>query len=488
LLGNSQSGSHLPDYTSNALPLFLEGLEQVRESQILDVGSICGDNIRFFARRVKRLYICDMFFHLSRDPRGILPQNQIWKHLDYPPHSFDGILLWNLVDYLNDSEGMVLASLAGKSMSGTVPCSFVVKDRFRLEINPKPEIDLSLHIRSNREVLELTEQLRSSFCHPVKVAMMKEKTEADRVKAISLFIWAIGTLFYSYEMLIKSSVASMSFIFMQDYHLDASDLSLVGSMFYCVYVIMQIPAGILADRFGVKKCLSVATLFAAGGTLMYSRSSEFHMFLVARCVMGIGGSFGFVCALKLASEWFPSRYFPLFAGLTQLLGYLGGAFSGNPLAVIVHAHNWPSVFMVIALIGFGLTVLTVLFVKNRPDRAGLDPAQRASIKGTLYQLWELLKQPQILVNGLYCACTVGVTFALTDLWGKPALMTIDQISEGTASAVCIGCGNKQETPDLRGSDGECLNPHDALCPHACGRTLHHRGPDRSRAIGSRAQL
>ena len=226
----------------------------------------------------------------------------------------------------------------------------------------------------------------------------------------------------------------MSFIFMQDYHLDASDLSLVGSMFYCVYVIMQIPAGVLADRFGVKKCLSVATLFAAGGTLMYSRSSEFHMFLVARCIMGIGGSFGFVCALKLASEWFPSRYFPLFAGLTQLLGYLGGAFSGNPLAVIVHAHNWPSVFMVIALIGFGLTVLTVLFVKNRPDRAGLDPAERASIKGTLYQLWELLKQPQILVNGLYCACTVGVTFALTDLWGKPALMTIDQISEGTASA------------------------------------------------------
>ena len=263
---------------------------------------------------------------------------------------------------------------------------------------------------------------------------MKEKIEADRVRAISLFIWAIGTLFYSYEMLIKSSVASMSFIFMQDYHLDASDLSLVGSMFYCVYVIMQIPAGILADRFGVKKCLSVATLFAAGGTLLYSRSSEFHMFLVARCVMGIGGSFGFVCALKLASEWFPSRYFPLFAGLTQLLGYLGGALSGHPLNTLVHNQNWSSVFMGIALIGFGLTVLTVVFVKNRQDRPGVAPAERTSIKAILYQLWELLKQPQILLNGLYCACTVGVTFTLTDLWGKPALMTIDQLSEGTASA------------------------------------------------------
>ena len=140
------------------------------ESQILDVGSICGNNIRFFAQRVKKLYICDMLFHLNRDPRGMLPPDQIWKHLDYPPRSFDGILLWNLLDYLNDSQagriaalchdmlkpgGMLLATLSGKSMAGTVPCSFVVKDRFFLDINPKPEIDLSLHIRSNREVLEL---------------------------------------------------------------------------------------------------------------------------------------------------------------------------------------------------------------------------------------------------------------------------------------------------------------------------------------------
>ena len=170
LLDNSQPGPLIPDYTSNALRLFLEGLEQVRESQILDVGSICGNNITFFAQRVKRLYICDMVFHLCKDPSGTLPPDQIWNHLDYPPRSFDGILLWNLFDYLNDRqvsriatlchdmlkpEGMVLASFAGKNTAGSVACSFVIKDGFRLDINPKPEIDLPLNIRSNREVLEL---------------------------------------------------------------------------------------------------------------------------------------------------------------------------------------------------------------------------------------------------------------------------------------------------------------------------------------------
>ena len=170
LLDNSRVEAHLPDYTSNALRLFLEGLEQVQENHVLDVGSVCGDNITFFAQRVKRLYICDIFFHLSRDPREILPPNQFWKHLDYPPQSFHGILLWNLVDHLDDGEvgriaqlchdivkpgGMIFASLTGKSVVGTVACSFVVKDGYRLDINPKPDMDLPLHIRSNRELLEL---------------------------------------------------------------------------------------------------------------------------------------------------------------------------------------------------------------------------------------------------------------------------------------------------------------------------------------------
>ena len=170
LLDNSQSEPHPAGYTSNTLPLFLEGLEQVRASQILDVGLICGDNIRFFTQRVKRLYICNMFLFLKRDARGFLSPNQVRKYLDYPPRSLDGILLWNLIDYLNDSQvariatlfsgilkpgGMIFISLTGKRIAETVPCSFVVKDRFHLDLNPKPEIDLSLNIRSNREVLEL---------------------------------------------------------------------------------------------------------------------------------------------------------------------------------------------------------------------------------------------------------------------------------------------------------------------------------------------
>ncbi|MBW1783038.1 MAG: class I SAM-dependent methyltransferase [Deltaproteobacteria bacterium] len=169
-MGNSPPDLQPNAYTSKALGLFLEGLKEVQESEVLDVGSVCGDNIRFFAHRVKRLYICDMFRLLRRDTRDSLSPNQALKHLDYTPRSFHGILLWNLIEHLNDSDvgrlaelcygmlkprGMLFASLTGRSAVGTAAYSFVVKDDYRLKIAPKPDVSLPLHVRSNREVLEL---------------------------------------------------------------------------------------------------------------------------------------------------------------------------------------------------------------------------------------------------------------------------------------------------------------------------------------------
>jgi len=94
----------------------------------------------------------------------------VWKHLDYPAQSFDGILLWNLVDHLDDREvsrtaelcykilkpgGMLLSSLTAQSSLGKVACSFVVRDGYRLNIELRPSMDLPFYVRNNREVLEL---------------------------------------------------------------------------------------------------------------------------------------------------------------------------------------------------------------------------------------------------------------------------------------------------------------------------------------------
>jgi len=158
------------DYTSSVLGLFVEVLERRQEAQVLDLGPVCGENITFLAHQVQRLCVCDMFIRLDRNRRKGVPLSWAWGQLDYPPQSFDGILLWDLADHLNDQEvkrlvelcrnmvkpgGMVTVFVFGEKAVSTTVNSFVIGDGLRLHLRPQFHLDLPLHVRQNREVLSL---------------------------------------------------------------------------------------------------------------------------------------------------------------------------------------------------------------------------------------------------------------------------------------------------------------------------------------------
>jgi len=148
----------------------MESLGGEGKGQILDVGPICGDNINFFAHRVKRLCVCDMFYHLDKKTRSDDRSEGVWQLLDYPEESLDGILLWDLMDRLEDhhaeevvkrcysvakSGGTVMMLAQGERTSSKVVNSFVVVDDFRLYLRPQQHLDLPLHMRRNRQMMDM---------------------------------------------------------------------------------------------------------------------------------------------------------------------------------------------------------------------------------------------------------------------------------------------------------------------------------------------
>jgi 2-polyprenyl-3-methyl-5-hydroxy-6-metoxy-1,4-benzoquinol methylase len=158
------------NYTSNLLRLLIEHLDQCREAQILDLGLICNDNINFLARRVKRLYVCDMFQQLDQNRRQGLPISRIWQNLDYSAWSFDGILLWDLISYLKDNDvhrlvdlcyrmvrpgGMVMMIGLGEQAISPTVSRFVIAEHFQIHLHPRLSIDLPFYTRQNREILAL---------------------------------------------------------------------------------------------------------------------------------------------------------------------------------------------------------------------------------------------------------------------------------------------------------------------------------------------
>jgi|TARA_B100000315_G_scaffold23235_1_gene20079 SAM-dependent methyltransferase len=157
-------------YKSNVLQMFLEGLHQRDGSHLLDLGLISGNNINFFLRWVNKLSVCDMFHYLDRERRRRRPAGRLEQHFDFPPLTFDGILLWNLFDYVDNQTAVKLVQRCHKSIKPggrlivivqgdpivfPVLSTFAIGENFRLYPRPQPHMSLPLQRRQNREILTL---------------------------------------------------------------------------------------------------------------------------------------------------------------------------------------------------------------------------------------------------------------------------------------------------------------------------------------------
>ena len=167
---NSNAKSSLVDYTSMMLQMYLETLNKYSTAKVLDVGPVCGENIIYFAQRVKRFYVCDLFIRLNRDQRKGLPAMNVLGHLDYEPNSFDGINLWDLIDHLNDADigrlmnlcysllepmGMMIITSFEERMAPKETHSFVLKDGYQVTFRLQNHLDLPCYHRSNRIITEM---------------------------------------------------------------------------------------------------------------------------------------------------------------------------------------------------------------------------------------------------------------------------------------------------------------------------------------------
>ncbi len=150
--------------------MFLEWLHQRDGSHLLDLGLISGNNINFFLRWVHKLSVCDMFHYLDRERRRRRPAGRLEQHFDFPPLTFDGILLWNLFDYVDNQTAVKLVQRCHKSIKPggrlivivqgdpivfPVLSTFAIGENFRLYPRPQPHMSLPLQRRQNREILTL---------------------------------------------------------------------------------------------------------------------------------------------------------------------------------------------------------------------------------------------------------------------------------------------------------------------------------------------
>ena len=157
-------------YKSSILKEFVDSLEGLKDARTLDLGPVCQENITFFALRMSRHYICDMFLRLKREKHKELHPGNRWKHLDYPDRNFDGIQLWDLCDHLEEEDvsrlvalcysmlratGLLMLIAFEKKPSSSIVNTFVIGQGYRVDIRPQPHLELPWKFRHNRALTSL---------------------------------------------------------------------------------------------------------------------------------------------------------------------------------------------------------------------------------------------------------------------------------------------------------------------------------------------
>ncbi len=255
--------------------------------------------------------------------------------------------------------------------------------------------------------------------------MVRMKPAAAHIPAnvYAWLVWGVGGLFVLYQFLLQVSTSVMSEELVRDLVLDENGLGAVSSSFYYSYLLLQIPAGLLVGRFGPRTVMTLGLGGAALASLIFGFSHDIHVAEASRMLMGISAAPAVVSTLTLAARWFSPAKFALLAGLTEMLGVVGGAIGQEVLGGVVHLLGWREAMLVCTAVGGLLALIAWWTVKNNPDSPppGVSREDSPKLREGLASLKKMLRHWQLWLNGIICGLVFTALGAFALLWGVPYL-------------------------------------------------------------------
>ncbi|WP_308800195.1 MFS transporter [Agromyces silvae] len=257
-------------------------------------------------------------------------------------------------------------------------------------------------------------------------------------------VWSVGIAGYVLSVTNRTSLSAVGTDAAVRFDADASTLSMFAVIQLFVYGAMQIPVGLLLDRFGARPIIAAGMVLMALGQLVMAFASDVGIGIVARVLIGAGDAAVFPSVVRLIATWFPSQRNPIMVQLTGIIGQTGQIVSILPLAALLHATTWSIAFGSLAGLGMIFAVLIFLIVRNRPPGRVADIAvdtqtgaiqvvtSAADLRQGFRQSWAH-PATRLAFWSHFATPFAGTAFVM--LWGFPFLTAGEGLAPATASLV-----------------------------------------------------
>jgi MFS family permease len=256
-------------------------------------------------------------------------------------------------------------------------------------------------------------------------------------------VWSVALAAYVVAVLHRTSLGVAGLDAQSRFDVGAGALASFAVLQLLVYAGLQVPVGLLLDRFGSLRLVFGGALTMAAGQALMAFSDDVTGAVVARVLVGAGDAMTFISVLRLVPVWFPGRAVPLVTQLTGILGQVGQIIAAYPLVALLHSASWTPTFLGAAAVGVLVAVLVLVALADAPPGTVVPaPTGLAQVRRNLVATWQ---EPGTQI-GLFTHLVTqfsGTVFAL--LWGYPFLVLGQGLSPATAAGlltllVVVGIG------------------------------------------------
>lgn len=257
------------------------------------------------------------------------------------------------------------------------------------------------------------------------------KISAHCVATHPAIILGLLCIMYMTSFYHRASPAIVSIDLMRDLLITPANIGLIGSATMLGYALTQIPAGVLADRWGAKFTLMIYQAIAGICVVGFSFAWNFESAVATRFILGLALALN-VPAMKMLALWVPASSFSKYTSILLAFSPVGSLLASSPLAIVVGLIGWRLPFLCAGIFTLLLAVVTFVCMQDQPPSFSF-ATKRENIAPTTSESFKaILHNKNFWLVFVWFMCMIGNFFAFATMWWGTYIMHGCGISRDSA--------------------------------------------------------
>lgn len=237
------------------------------------------------------------------------------------------------------------------------------------------------------------------------------------------FVSVLG-LTYVLSQFLRTSNAVIANDLATELSLSPVDLGVLTGAFFLSFALVQLPVGMLLDRFGPRRVMAAFLVLNVAGTMLFASAENMQQLTLARALMGLGCSPLLMGAFVIYARWFPASRFATYSGLQLGVGNFGLLLSTVPLAMAVDAWGWR-----LSMGGTGVwaavaALVILLVIRDAPKDHPVHAQAHEGLAQSLAGIGELLRDRRLWPLMPIQFTGYAAVASVSALWGGPYLADV----------------------------------------------------------------